>query len=147
MGKNEKTTLATPLFPNSLETPFIITSPEARKYNCIGWALESDLEWWEPDYENGVWFEDVDNERTIKNVEIVFQKFGFKVCEDETLEKGFLKIAVFSTDEIHFNHVARQLESGNWTSKIGVSFDVEHSLESMENGIYGNVVLFMKKKI
>lgn len=61
-------------------------------------------------------------------------------------QPGYQKIVLFSTDKIHCTHVARQLENGNWTSKLGVSHDVEHTLTAMEGGIYGDGVVFMKRR-
>lgn len=56
------------------------------------------------------------------------------------------KVALFSSDNMHVLHAARQLSNSLWTSKLGVSFDVNHALEALENGIYGDVVVFLKKK-
>ncbi len=38
-------------------------------------------------------------------------------------------------------HVARQLPSGLWTSKLGQSFDIEHPLAALEGDLYGSVAL------
>lgn len=40
---------------------------------------------------------------------------------------------------------ARQLDNSFWTSKLGVSYDVQHSLPAIEGGMYGNVCAFLKK--
>jgi hypothetical protein len=61
------------------------------------------------------------------------------------LKLDLKKIALFSIDNKECSHVARQTDNGKWTSKLGVSYDVQHSLHSIEGGIYGKAVIFMKK--
>ncbi len=60
-------------------------------------------------------------------------------------EKGFIKIALFAKDNIP-THAARQLPNGLWTSKLGILEDVRHSLSAISGGIYGSVVVVMKRK-
>ena len=40
-------------------------------------------------------------------------------------------------------HVARQLESGLWTSKLGLSVDISHSLHDLEGDTYGEVAALL----
>jgi hypothetical protein len=44
-------------------------------------------------------------------------------------------------------HAARQLRSGAWTSKLGISEDVEHELRALEGEIYGVVALILTRPI
>lgn len=61
---------------------------------------------------------------------------GFERCEDARLEEGFLKIALYATGR-EFHHVAKQLPSGAWSSKIGKSIDIRHeTLESLLGCVY-----------
>lgn len=47
-----------------------------------------------------------------------------------------------------YTHAARQLPSGQWTSKLGKSEDIQHeSAEDVSGGVYGEVVEFMKRPI
>ena len=45
----------------------------------------------------------------------------------------------------------QQLKNGDWTSKLGwqhgVSFDVSHTIESISNGYYGDVSIYMKRNL
>jgi hypothetical protein len=42
--------------------------------------------------------------------------------------------------------MARQLESGSWTSKLGVSEDIRHDdVSSVAGAIYGSVVSYFKR--
>jgi hypothetical protein len=58
-----------------------------------------------------------------------------------------LKVAIYADNFNKPTHAARQLDNGFWTSKLGQHFDVTHTIFSMENGVYGNVAFFMRKKI
>jgi len=53
---------------------------------------------------------------------------------------------LFSKDNIECLHIARQIEKDKWTSKLGSSYDVLHSLKSIENGIYGTASIFLERK-
>jgi len=44
-------------------------------------------------------------------------------------------------------HVARQLPSGRWSSKLGALQDIEHDLHDLEGTEYGSVVLVMKRTL
>lgn len=37
------------LFPGLRTTPFRVTSPANRKYNCIAWAANDAGDWWWPE--------------------------------------------------------------------------------------------------
>jgi len=57
-------------------------------------------------------------------------------------EPGMEKIAIFAQGGKP-THMARQLENGRWTSKMGQSEDIEHALRDLEGVLYGEVALFM----
>ncbi len=144
MGKKKQATLTSRYFPNSYESPFIITSVETDKYNCVAWSMLDIERWW--DWEEGAfWIEGIPKNGELATFIHLFNKLDFEGCLDGECEPKYQKIALFSDDDIHCTHVARQLENGNWTSKLGVSYDVEHTLKAMEGGMYGNVALFMRK--
>ncbi len=72
-----------------------------------------------------------------------FQTVGFKLCLDSSVEVGFEKIAIYAIQG-KGTHVARQLETGSWTSKLGDYEDIEHaSLECLED--YGQVAKYMRR--
>jgi hypothetical protein len=61
----------------------------------------------------------------------LFGSWGYEVTDSPDLEDGYLKVAIFATDN-NFDHVAKQLPSGRWSSKGGKSFDFRHgTLESI----------------
>ena len=74
---------------------------------------------------------------------------GYVLCDDGVLEEGVEKVALYGVGNV-FMHVARQLSNGRWTSKLGVSYDIEHELEALTSSAnvgggvqYGEVVAFM----
>jgi hypothetical protein len=126
-----------------------ITSLEDKNYNCIAWAAEEDDRWWWPtaDY---YWPVGVDREETVDAFVKAFEAIGYERCVDGTLEAGFQKVAIYASSRGVPTHAARQLPSGDWTSKMGSDCDIEHStVESVRdwpNGrSYGSVAVHMRK--
>jgi hypothetical protein len=77
----------------------------------------------------------------------MMQSQGFAVCEAGDAETGFEKVALYATSTF-YTHAARQLPGGKWTSKLGRAEDIEHdSADDLAGGVYGSVVLFMKRKV
>jgi hypothetical protein len=62
------------------------------------------------------------------------------------MELGFEKLAIFADENSEPTHVARQLPSGAWSSKLGAGEDIEHSsLTALEGSVYGRVVQFLRR--
>jgi len=146
MGKTESNYLTHKHFPNSFSEPMEITSPETSDYNCLAWSLNETQKWFdfEEDY---IWFPNIENDYNLNNFVQLFENLGFSVSDSSIFETGFEKIALFSLDNEECSHVARQTVNGKWTSKLGVSYDVLHTLSSIAGGIYGEAVVFMKRLI
>ena len=63
------------------------------------------------------------------------------------LEPGYEKVCIYTSDDGSPQHVARQLASGTWTSKIGSLEDIEHStVAALEGKEYGTAKVIMKRK-
>ena len=76
---------------------------------------------------------------------IAFSKLGYETCEDGSLESGFEKVAIYEANTV-VTHMARQLDTGMWTSKLGPNVDIEHnSPADLEDGVYGKVVRYLKR--
>ncbi len=147
MGEEAKTYLKFPAsFPNSVNAPLEKSSPETKNYNCISWALNDVTNWREPGDASSWQVQVVPEEEDLASVVAFFETSGFRECETGKSEAGFDKIALYANDSKDFQHVARLLPSGKWTSKLGGSFDVIHTLEALEDGIYGKVQCFMKRQ-
>lgn len=89
------------------------------------------------------------DEYGIAALETLFRSLGYLDCgRDESLEGGFLKVALYGSGGFVYTHAARQLESGKWTSKLGKLEDIEHdSPDVVADGIYGEVLQIMKRPV
>ena len=135
------------IFPRLRATGYIITSPASEDYNCIGWAAGENDRWWWPD-PLGVdfWPENIPREETFDAFLAAFSALGFEPCSSEALEDGIEKIAVYLNANGLPTHMARQLTSGRWTSKLGKSVDIEHAFEGLDgSNLYGSVACLLKR--
>ena len=126
---------------------YLKTSERDDLYNCVAWAMSDIAEFWDPSGAPGYYWPDgvprgFDVTSYVRLFEIVG---GFSTCTSAKPEVGFEKVAIYG-QEGRFLHVARQLESGRWTSKLGREQDIEHkNLETLEGGIYGKVQVLLKR--
>ena len=137
------------LFPGLRGTAYQIKGPPDPIYNCIAWAAGASDSWWWPigDPQRVYWPAGVPRAETLEAVRATFTSLGFAVCDHAEPEPGFKKVALF-TDAAGFpTHVASQLESGRWTSKLGQLELIEHALHDLEGVEYGSVVLVMKRAV
>jgi hypothetical protein len=134
--------------PNLTADNCEITSPATPSYNCIAWAAGNNTQWWDP---NGLyyWPPGVPREVTIDAVVQVYERLGFTICLSGELEPGLEKIAVFakqSGTRRMPTHAAKQLDSGNWTSKLGPFEDISHpNLDAVNGPVYGEVLYYMSR--
>jgi hypothetical protein len=136
------------LFPRLQSSGYRVTSPPDDVYNCIAWAVGVTGAWWWPgDPERTYWPADVPREPTLARIRLLFATLGYEECVGTEHEAGFEKVAIFSSPVAKPTHVARQLASGRWTSKLGESEDIEHELRDLEGEVYGLVVLVMRRAL
>ena len=136
------------LFPRLTSASYRITSPATRRYNCVAWAAgEDDCPWdHSPGNPFAYWPHRISRDGKVSSLIAVFRWLGFVTCVDGTHETGIEKIAIYATDDEEYTHVARQLPSGKWTSKLGGMEDIEHdSPDDVLCQDYGRVVGFMKR--
>lgn len=121
--------------PNDLRTWFPkldarnhrITSREDPGYNCVAWATCDSTRWW--DHVCGYWPDGVTQDSSVEAYVDLFRELGFEESANSEPEP-----------------VARLLESGNWTSKLGVLEDIEHDdLDSLADGSYGRPFMFLRR--
>ena len=136
--------------PNLTDQNSEITSPATRRYNCIAWAAGDVLRnWWPDPLGIGYWPPGVPRSVTTQVFLAAYGTFGFKLCFDGVLEPGVEKLALFGKgsagNEVP-THAALQLESGEWTSKLGRFEDVKHSLvEAVAGPVYGTVICYLAR--
>ena len=96
-----------------------------------------------PDY---FWPSNITQQETIEAFTEFYATHGYEMCDDKTLEVGFEKIALYLEDN-EVTHAARQLQSGYWSSKLGIALeDIEHdTLEALERPGYGQSRVFMRR--
>ncbi len=133
--------------PNLRRTTYEVTSLPDWRYNCLSWAVgETHRPWWP--HQDGYWPSEVLYEESQKAFIQAFETLGYMTCDNDTLEKGYEKIAIFADKVGIPTHAARQLGSGSWTSKLGLDVDITHRLRAVgghrKEG-YGDVVIFMKR--
>jgi hypothetical protein len=134
-------------FPNLLNSGYSITSPATSEYNCIAWAANDIEAWWEPDsFYLSFWPDRVPREYSLDAYINVYRTLGYTVCQNAECEEGYEKIAIYVNPDSKPTHAARQLSSGQWTSKLGQLEDIEHNiLEGLTGSEYGTVAVIMKR--
>lgn len=124
-----------------------------RGYNCIAWAAgESHRHWWPPLHIGSFeyWPDGVPALETVLAFVQAFESIGYTRCDHTDLEDGVEKVAIFVSQRTgRPSHAARQLESGRWTSKLGVGIDIEHeelaAVGGEERLSYGDVVAILAR--
>ena len=136
-------------FPRLRETGYRITSPATNEYNCIAWAAGESDRWWWPD-PSGIsyWPEGAPRQETLEAFLVAFSTVGFELCSSEVPEGGVEKVAIYVNALGEPTHMARQLSSGGWTSKLGKSEDIEHQFDSLDGSqVYGSVAYILKRSL
>jgi hypothetical protein len=131
-------------FPRLRHSIFSITSPIDKKYNCIAWVAEDTNNFWWP-VGRCYWPSGAPRIVTPDAFIVAFETVGYRICDNELYEEGFVKIAIFVKDDGSPAHAARQLSNGRWTSKCGTNKDIEHELTALCGQFYGQVHCYMKK--
>lgn len=140
--------LIIPEFPNTTIDPFVITSPQTSSYNCIAWAFGDNTKWYWPDPdEMYFWPENIPRTIEVSSFIELYKLKGYEVCISTSQEIGNEKIAIFLGNDGLPTHAARQLENGLWTSKLGCEYDIQHTIYSMNNSVYGNASVFMSRSL
>jgi hypothetical protein len=139
-------------FPYLNSANHSIASKATRRYNCIAWAA-SETETrrrWDPDPQ-GIyyWPQGATRKVTLEAVVQAYQTLGFRLCFSIALEEGVDKIAIYGKTQNNVivpTHAARQLPSGEWTSKLGDHEDIIHKALGDVNGFYGEPVAYMERR-
>jgi hypothetical protein len=129
------------IFPALAVDGYALSSPDSPAYNCIAWAVGESHRWWEP----GIyWPVQVGND--LAALVRLFASLGYDPCEDEVLESGYEKVALYAGELDDWTNAARQLPDGWWTSKLGQGADIVHrSPQALEGSAYGQVRAIMKR--
>ena len=139
-------------FPNLSNGSFDVTSNLTPRYNCIAWAFHDTERWWWPTPRAGLpytyWPAGAPADETLTAFVETFRMLGFEECENVDIEPKAEKIAIYTIDGNKPTHVARQLPTGLWTSKLGQYVDIQHDLYGLDGGTrYGSVTCIMKRSL
>ena len=135
------------VFPKLHGQPYGIKSPKDDHYNCVAWAAGDDRNWWWPDPNHeDFWPAGAARAETVAAFRDAFAALGYVACDDDQLEAGYEKIAVFALAGAP-KHAARQLPTGRWASKLGLMEGIEHALLDLPGLRYGSVALVMKRRL
>ena len=138
--------------PNLTNANCEITSQVSPKYNCIAWAAGDDKNaWWPSKRPIGYWPLGARRVVTLEAFIQAYRTRGYQVCDNGELEVGVEKIAIYGTVQstsgsIVPTHASLQLESGEWTSKMGPLEDIKHKAVHDVNGpVYGEPRQYMSR--
>lgn len=132
-------------FPNLRHVRFSIESNPTVNYNCVAWAAgETHRRWWPF---NAYWPPGVPRELTLEGFVAAFRTLGYEPCDNDGLEGGYEKVSIYSRAGTP-QHMARQMPSGTWTSKLGNEHDIYHdTLAGVESFRYGTVVQYLRRPL
>ncbi len=134
------------LFQNLRDGRYEIKSHQTVNYNCIAWAAtETHRKWWPV---GAYWPPNVPREETVPAFILAFATRGYEQCDNGVLEDGYEKVVIYVDSSQTPTHMARQLSSGQWTSKLGDLEDIEHeTLRQLEEGHYGRAIQYLKRPV
>ncbi len=136
-----------PSFPNLKPGNHRITSDRTIDYNCIAWAAGDDRRWWWPGaIPDTYWPDGVARIEELACFIEAFSTLGYAPCEDSGLDEGLEKVVIYAKDDKP-THAARQLPDGSWSSKLGRSFDISHTLDALDGPDYGGIVLCLARPV
>ena len=132
-------------FPNLATAGYEITSEASIDYNCIAWAMDISVQRWDYGDPYGYWPPTVPRNQEAATLVQVFAVAGYSVCDNGDKEPGYDKVAIYAQNGL-WEHAARQLDDGRWTSKLGDLEDITHpSAESLAGGFYGGIHCIMRR--
>ncbi len=139
-------------FPKLVGDPnWEVSSPEDKAYNCFAWACGKNTiqlsPYPSPYLDSVYWPNGIPFDVSPETLVALFKLEGYGECDNMDYEEGFQKIALYIKDNT-CTHAGRMLTNGMWSSKLGMFFfDIFHTHPTgIENDIYGEVKIFMKRK-
>lgn len=85
----------------------------------------------------------------MNNFERAFRAQGYQRCSAPDADVAFEKVAIYVDANNVPTHASRQLETGEWASKLGKNVDIIHdtpeAVGGFEGRAYGRVALLMRR--
>ena len=144
------------IFLDLKDDDFDITSDDTPIYNCIGFAIGFTDVWVALGHPTRIpwfwWPETVpfssDKDALVKT----FEYFGFIKCDDDQIELGWDKVALYG-DDVQWLHAAKVIGPNLYHSKLGCGHDIHHKGDKdllqrtrRPDDSYGKVYQYMKRK-
>lgn len=135
-----------------LKEPQSLFSPESHVdfiYNCIAWAMGTDIMWiGDNDIPWQWWPSGAPKDMNKQSLVDAFMALGFVICDDDSYEEGFRKVALYGIGS-EWTHAARVLDTTKYHSKFGCNCDGFHNSDPnlFVGTIYGSVYKYMKRPI
>jgi hypothetical protein len=139
------------LFPGLSESEYSKSSEAEPLYNCFAFAVHDTGQYWQKVNLRGYYWP-IDRDDRVEDWVEALRLNNFEITGNWDLEPGIERVAIYvlsgsARREETPEHVARQLESGHWTSKIGRLEDIQHStLVALEGTEYGKAKICMKRR-
>ena len=97
----------------------------------------------------GYWPPNTPRDVTMSAFISAYSTLGFILCFDGALEEGIEKIALYGKGPVGAEiptHASLQLDTGDWTSKIGAFEDIKHATPQLVEGpTYGIVICYLAR--
>lgn len=138
------------IFPNLAAAGYTPKSEKSPIYNCIAYAAGDETRKWVGYREAGYfWPDDAKEGHTLDALISAFEKLQYTVCDSDSVEAEYEKVALYVDQDGLWTHAAKQFEDGRWTSKLGNLEDIIHQTPQAIAGpepAYGRVACFMKRR-
>lgn len=129
-------------FPNWKNARY--TSPKDPGYNCMAWVFGDKSQLWWPNVSGHYWPVKAKRKDALAELRRYLKAEGWR--QDKSEKISFPAIAIYAKNS-KLKHVARMLENGRWTSKLGEIEDIEHDLSDLVCDDYGSVVAIYVKDV
>jgi hypothetical protein len=133
--------------PNLHEGDCTLTSRCTYDYNCVGFVV-GDFRWWHPeDLESHYWPDGIERDpRKWAHLYVTaLETERFEPLDSvPKFDAAYENIVIFHKGG-QFSHVALQVGESRWRSKLGCYEDLEHPLDAVLRGKYGQVFRYMRR--
>ena len=106
------------------------TSEPTDRFNCIAWAMRFTDRWVQPSKGQKFWWPKYHSSSfdcSQQGLVEAFRKIGFDVCDNDFIERGYDKVALYyNTKTNTWTHAARVVGRNEYHSKAGAGYDFHH---------------------
>jgi hypothetical protein len=135
-------------FPGLRGTKWRVTSPMASRYNCLAWAVGEKHRRWDLHLPH-FWPQGVPKRRGIAYLVAAYRAVGFVDVPASQCQQYDPTCDTVVLYELNgsWEHAARLLHNGMWSSKMGDLHDIQHPSPHCLQGIeYGTPFVYMKRR-